>query len=332
MEKINAVITGVGGYVPDYILTNEEISKMVDTTDEWIMGRIGIKERRILHEEGLGTSYMARKAVKQLMQRTKSNPDDIDLVIVATTTADYHFPSTASILCERVKLKNAFAFDMQAVCSGFLYALETGANFIRSGKYKKVIVVGADKMSSVIDYTDRATCPIFGDGAAAFMLEPTREGMGVMDAVLRTDGIGLPHLLMKAGGSVTPPTHETVDRGEQFVYQEGRAVYKHAVTDMVESTEAVMERNGLTMDSIDYLVPHQANLRIIEAIADRVKIAPEKLLINIQKYGNTSAASIPLCISEFEHQLKKGDKMVLTAFGAGFTWGALYLVWGYDAQ
>ena len=228
MEKINAVITGVGGYVPDYILTNEEISKMVDTTDEWIMGRIGIKERRILHEEGLGTSFMARKAVKQLMQRTKSNPDDIDLVIVATTTADYHFPSTASILCERVKLKNAFAFDMQAVCSGFLYALETGANFIRSGKYKKVIVVGADKMSSVIDYTDRATCPIFGDGAAAFMLEPTREDMGVMDAVLRTDGKGLPFLHIKAGGSVCAPSYYTLDNRMHYIYQEGRTVFKYA--------------------------------------------------------------------------------------------------------
>ena len=332
MEKINAVITGVGGYVPDYILTNEEISKMVDTTDEWIMGRIGIKERRILHEEGLGTSFMARKAVKQLMQRTKSNPDDIDLVIVATTTADYHFPSTASILCERVKLKNAFAFDMQAVCSGFLYALETGANFIRSGKYKKVIVVGADKMSSVIDYTDRATCPIFGDGAAAFMLEPTREDMGVMDAVLRTDGKGLPFLHIKAGGSVCAPSYYTLDNRMHYIYQEGRTVFKYAVANMADACEAVMERNHLTKEDINWVIPHQANMRIITAVSQRLGVSPEKVMVNIERYGNTSAGTLPLCVWDFEDKLKKVDKLIFTAFGAGFALGAIYVKCGYDGK
>ena len=296
MEKINAVITGVGGYVPDYILTNEEISKMVDTTDEWIMGRIGIKERRILHEEGLGTSFMARKAVKQLMQRTKSNP------------------------------------DMQAVCSGFLYALETGANFIRSGKYKKVIVVGADKMSSVIDYTDRATCPIFGDGAAAFMLEPTREDMGVMDAVLRTDGKGLPFLHIKAGGSVCAPSYYTLDNRMHYIYQEGRTVFKYAVANMADACEAVMERNHLAKEDIDWVIPHQANMRIITAVSQRLGVSPEKVMVNIERYGNTSAGTLPLCVWDFEDKLKKGDKLIFTAFGAGFAWGAIYVKWGYDGK
>ena len=332
MEKINAVITGVGGYVPDYILTNEEISKMVDTTDEWIMGRIGIKERRILHEEGLGTSFMARKAVKQLMQRTKSNPDDIDLVIVATTTADYHFPSTASILCERVKLKNAFAFDMQAVCSGFLYALETGANFIRSGRYKKIIIVGADKMSSMVNYTDRATCPIFGDGAAAFMIEPTTEDYGIMDSILRTDGKGLPFLHMKAGGSVCPPSYFTIDNHMHYIYQEGRTVFKYAVSNMSDVSAEIAARNGLNKDNIDWVIPHQANLRIIDAVANRLEVPHEKVMINIQRYGNTSAGTLPLCIWDFEDKLKKGDNLIFTAFGAGFTWGAVYVKWGYDGK
>ena len=255
MEKINAVITGVGGYVPDYILTNEEISRMVDTNDEWIMTRIGVKERHILNEEGLGTSYMARKAAKQLMQRTGSNPDDIDLVVVATTTPDYHFPSTASILCDKLGLKHAFAFDLQAACSGFLYLLETGANFIRSGRYKKIILVGGDKMSSMVDYTERATCPIFGDGAAAVMMEPTTEDVGVMDAILRTDGKGLPFLHMKAGGSVCPPSYFTVDNHMHFLYQEGRTVFKYAVSNMSDACVAIAERNNLTKDNIDWIIP-----------------------------------------------------------------------------
>ncbi|EKU91637.1 beta-ketoacyl-ACP synthase III [Bacteroides oleiciplenus] len=332
MEQINAVITGVGGYVPDYILTNDEISKMVDTTDEWIMGRIGIKERRILNEEGRGTSYMARKAAKQLMQRTKSDPEDIDLVIVATTTPDYRLPSTASILCERLGLKRAFAFDMQAVCSGFLYALETGANFIRSGNYKKIIVVGADKMSSIIDYTDRATCPIFGDGAAAFMLEPTTEDYGVMDAVLRTDGKGLPFLHIKAGGSVCAPSYYTMDNHMHYIYQEGRTVFKYAVANMSSACESIIERNHLSKDELAWVIPHQANQRIISAVTQRLEVPSEKVMVNIERYGNTSAATLPLCIWDFENKLKKGDKLIFTAFGAGFAWGAVYVKWGYDSD
>ena len=322
MEKINAIITGVGGYVPDYVLTNDEISKMVDTTDEWIMGRIGIKERRILKDEGLGTSYIARKAAKQLIQRTRTNPDDIDLVIVATTTPDYRFPSTASLLCERLGLKRAFAFDMQAVCSGFLYALETGANFIRSGNYKKIIVVGAEKMSSIINYTDRATCPIFGDGGAAVMLEATTEDLGIMDAVLRTDGKGLPFLHIKAGGSVCTPSY----------YQEGRTVFKYAVANMSDACEAVIERNHLNKNDIDWVIPHQANQRIISAVTQRLGVPSEKVIVNIERYGNTSAGTLPLCLWDFENKLKKGDNIILTAFGAGFAWGAIYVKWGYDGR
>ena len=332
MQKINAVVTGVGGYVPDYILTNDEISKMVDTTDEWIMGRIGIKERHILREEGLGTSYMARKAVKQLMRRTQSHPDDIDLVIVATTTPDYRLPSTASILCDKLELKNAFAFDVQAVCSGFLYALETGANFIRSGIYKKVIIVGADKMSSIVDYTDRATCPIFADGAAAFMLEPTTEELGVIDSVLRTDGKGLPFLHIKAGGSVCAPSYYTLDSHMHYIYQEGRTVFKYAVANMSDACEAIITRNNLNKDDIDWVIPHQANQRIISAFTQRLDVPEEKVMVNIERYGNTSAGTLPLCIWDYENKLKKGDNLIFTAFGAGFVWGAIYVKWGYDGE
>ena len=332
MEKLNAVVTGVGGYVPDYILTNEELSKMVDTNDEWIMTRIGVKERRILNEEGLGTSYMARKAVKQLMQRTGANPDDVDLVIVATSTPDYHFPSVASILCDKLGLKNAFAYDMQAACSGFLFLLETAACFIRSGKYKKIIIVGADKMSSATDYTDRATCPIFGDGAAAFMIEPTTEEYGVLDAYLRTDGKGLPFLHMKAGGSVCPPSYFTVDNRMHYVYQEGRTVFKYAVSNMSAACTTIAERNGLSKENIDWVIPHQANMRIIDAVASRLGVPYNKVMINIERYGNTSAATLPLCVWDFEDKLKKGDNLIFTAFGAGFTWGAVYMKWGYDGK
>lgn len=330
MEKINAVITGVGGYVPDYILTNEEISKMVDTNDEWIMSRIGVRERHILNEEGLGTSYMARKAAKQLLQRTGTDPEEVDLLVVATTTPDYHFPSTASILCDKLGLKNAFAFDLQAACCGFLYLLETAANFIRSGKYKKVIIVGADKMSSMVDYTDRATCPIFGDGAAAFMLEPTFEEVGVLDAILRTDGKGLPFLHMKAGGSVCPSSYFTVDNKMHYIYQEGRTVFKYAVSNMSDVSAAIAEKNKL--ESIDWVIPHQANLRIIDAVAHRMGLPREKVMVNIDRYGNTSAGTLPLCIWDFEDKLKKGDNLIFTAFGAGFTWGAVYVKWGYDGK
>ncbi|MEG1839381.1 MAG: beta-ketoacyl-ACP synthase III [Bacteroidaceae bacterium] len=332
MEKINAVITGVGGYVPDYVLTNEEISKMVDTNDEWIMSRIGVKERRILNEEGLGSSYMARKAAKQLMQKTNSNPDDIDLVIVATSTPDFHFPSTASILCDKLGLKNAYAFDMQAACSGFLFAMESAAAYIGSGRCKKVIIVGADKMSTMVDYTERATCPIFGDGAAAFMVEATTEDYGIMDSALRTDGKGLPFLHMKAGGSVCPPSYFTVDNKMHYIYQEGRTVFKYAVSNMSDITATIAERNHLDKSNIDWIVPHQANLRIIDAVANRLEVPMDKVLINIQHYGNTSAATLPLCIWDFESKLKKGDNMIFTAFGAGFTWGAVYVKWGYDGK
>lgn len=330
MKKINAVITGVGGYVPNYILTNEEISRMVDTTDEWIMTRIGVKERRILNEEGLGTSYLARKAAKQLMKKTNSNPDDIDAIIVATTTPDYHFPSTASILCDKLGLKNAYAFDMQAACCGFLYALETAASMICSGRHKKVIVVGADKMSSMVDYSDRATCPIFGDGAAAVMLEPTTEEYGVLDSILRTDGKGLPFLHMKAGGSVCPPSYFSVDNRMHYIHQEGRTVFKYAVSNMSNVTAEIAERNNLNKENINWIVPHQANLRIIDAVAQRLEVPMENVMINIEKYGNTSAGTLPLCLWDFESKLKKGDNMIFTAFGAGFTWGAVYVKWGYD--
>ena len=331
MEKINAVITGVGGYVPDYVLTNEEISRMVDTNDEWIMTRIGVKERRIL-KEGLGTSYMARKAAKQLMQKTASNPDDIDAVIVATTTPDYHFPSTASILCDKLGLKNAFAFDLQAACCGFLYLMETAASLIASGRHKKIIIVGADKMSSMVNYQDRATCPIFGDGAAACMVEATTEDYGIMDSILRTDGKGLPFLHMKAGGSVCPPSYFTVDHKMHYLYQEGRTVFKYAVSNMSDITATIAEKNGLNKDNIDWVIPHQANLRIIDAVASRLEVPLEKVMINIQRYGNTSGATLPLCLWDYEKQLKKGDNLIFTAFGAGFTYGAVYVKWGYDGS
>lgn len=331
MEKLNAVITGVGGYVPEYVLNNDELSKMMDTTDEWIMTRIGVKERRILREEGLGTSYMARKAAKELMRKTNSNPDEIDLVIVATTTPDYHFPSTASIICDKLGLKNAFAYDLQAACSGFLYAMETAANFIRSGRYKKAIIIGAEKMSAMVDYSDRATAPIFGDGAAAFMLEPTTEEFGVLDSILRTDGKGLPFLHMKAGGSVCPPSYFTIDNSMHYIYQEGKTVFRYAVSNMSDVSAEVAERNQLDKTNIDWVVPHQANLRIIDAVARRLELPDEKMLVNIQHYGNTSAASLPLCIWDNEKKLKKGDNIIFTAFGAGFTWGAIYVKWAYDS-
>ena len=332
MEKINAVITGIGGYVPEYVLNNDELSRMVDTNDEWIMTRIGVKERRILNEEGLGTSYMARKAAKQLLQKTGVNPDEIDCVIVSTSTPDYHFPSVASIVIGKLGLNNAFAYDLQAACSGFLFAMDTASALIESGRYKKIIVIGADKMSSMVDYTDRATCPIFGDGAAAFMVEPTTEEVGIMDAILRTDGKGLPFLHMKAGGSVCTPSYFTIDNHMHYIYQEGRTVFKYAVSNMSDVSAEIAERNGLNKDTIDWVVPHQANLRIIDAVAHRLEVPHEKMMINIEHYGNTSAGTLPLCIWDFEDKLKKGDNIIFTAFGAGFTWGAVYVKWGYDGK
>ena len=330
MGKINAVITGVGGYVPDYILTNEELSRMVDTNDEWIMARVGIKERRILTEEGLGTSYMARKAAKQLIQKTGVDPDSIDALIVATSTADYHYPSTASIVIGKLGLKNAFAFDLWAACCGFIYTLDVASSMIQSGRYKRIIVIGADKMSSVTDYKDRQTCPLFGDGAAAVLLEGTEEeGLGLQDSYLRTDGQGLPFLHMKAGGSVSPPSHFTVDHRMHFTYQEGRTVFRYAVTNMSNDCELIAQRNGLTKENINWVVPHQANMRIIEAVAKRLEVPMEQVIVNIEHYGNTSAATIPLALWENEHQLKKGDNIIMTAFGAGFVHGANFLRWAY---
>lgn len=331
MGRINAVITGVGGYVPDYILTNEELSRMVDTSDEWITTRVGIKERRILTEEGLGTSYLARKAAKQLLQKTGADPDSIDALIVTTTTPDYKFPSTASIVLGKLGLKNAFAFDLEAACCGFLYTLDMAASMVQSGRYKKVIVIGADKMSSVVDYTDRQTCVLFGDGAAAVLVEGTEEeGVGLQNSMLRTDGKGLPFLHLKAGGSVCPTSQFTVDHRLHYLYQEGRTVFRYAVTDMSDDVMEVMKRNNLTANDIDWVVPHEANLRIIEAVAKRAELPLEKVMINIDRYGNTSAATIPLALWDNEDKLRKGDNVIFTAFGAGFVHGATYYKWAYD--
>ena len=331
MGKINAVITGIGGYVPDYVLNNEELSRMVDTSDEWIMTRVGIKERHILTEEGLGTSYMARKAAKQLIKKTGVDPDTIDALIVTTTTPDYKFPSTASIVLGKLGLKNAFAFDLEAACCGFLYTLDMAASMIQSGRYKKIIVIGADKMSSLVDYQDRATCVLFGDGAGAVLVEATEEeGVGVQNSYLRTDGKGLPFLHMKAGGSVCPASHFTVDHRLHYLYQEGRTVFRYAVTDMSDDVATIMERNGLSADDVKWVVPHEANLRIIEAVTKRVGIPMEKVMVNIQRYGNTSAATIPLALWDYEKELKKGDNIVFTAFGAGFVHGASFSKWAYD--
>ena len=331
MGKINAVITGVGGYVPDYILNNEELSRMVDTTDEWITTRVGIKERHILTEEGLGTSYLARKAAKQLIQKTGVDPDTIDALIVTTTTPDYKFPSTASIVLGKLGLKNAFAFDFSAACCGFLYTLDVAASMIQSGRYKKIIVIGADKMSSLVDYTDRATCVLFGDGAGAVLVEATEEeNIGVQNSYLRTDGQGLPFLHMKAGGSVCPPSHFTVDHRLHYLYQEGRTVFRYAVTDMSNDVMKIMEMNNLKADDVNWVIPHEANLRIIEAVTKRAGIPLDKVVVNIERYGNTSAATIPLALWDAESQLKKGDNVIFTAFGAGFVHGASFYKWAYD--
>lgn len=333
MEKINAIITGVGGYVPEYILNNKELSRMVDTSDEWIMTRVGIKERHILTEEGLGTSYMARKAAKQLLQKTGADPDSIDALIVCTTTPDYKFPSTASIVVGKLGLKNAFAFDFEAACCGFLYSLDVAASMIQSGRYKKIIIIGADKMSSLIDYTDRQTCVLFGDGAGAVLVEATtEENVGVQNSFLRTDGKGLPYLHLKAGGSVCPPSHFTVDHRLHYLYQEGRTVFRFAVTAMSNDVLEILKRNNLTTDDIQWVVPHEANIRIIEAVAKRAELPLDKVVINIDRYGNTSAATIPLALWDHEPNLRKGDNLIFTAFGAGFVHGASYYKWAYDGD
>ncbi len=329
MSNIRAVITGVGGYVPEYILNNQELSTMMDTNDEWITSRVGIKERRILKDENVGTSFLAAKAIEDLFSKTGTKPEEIDLIICGTTTPDHIYPSCASMAAERVGIKNALAFDLQAACSGFIVAMETAASFIASGKYKKVLVMGAEKMSSITDYTDRTTAPLFGDGAGVVLLEPTNEDFGVMDSIIRTDGVGYKHLHIKAGGSAIPTTLETVEKGLQYTYQEGTNVYKYAVINMAEVSAEIMDKNQLTNDDIAWLIPHQANLRIIDAVVQRTKVDYEKVVINIERFGNTSAASIPLGIWEWEKKFKKGDNIILTAFGAGFTWGALWLKWGY---
>lgn len=324
---LNARISGIASYAPDDILDNEMLSKMVDTNDEWITTRVGIKERRILKVPGAGSSYLGVKAVERLLESTGTKPEEVDLLICATSNPDYRFPSTGSVIAHQLGMKNAYAYDIQAACAGFLVALEDGSAYVKSGLRKKVVVVAAEKMSSMVNYNDRATCPLFGDAAGAMLLEPTEEKVGVIDGVFHIDGEGRDHLLMPAGGSVLPASHETIDAQQHFVIQDGRNVYKNAVTDMLESSLEVAERNNLTMDDVDWLVPHQANLRIIEAVSSRAGIASEKVLVNIEHYGNTSAASIPLCLDEYKDKLKKGDKIILTAFGAGFTWGAMYIIW-----
>ena len=332
MSRIRAVITGVQGYLPEYILTNEELGSMVDTSDEWIMSRIGIKTRHILNEPNTGASDVAVKAIEKLLEKTNTKPEEVEFILCATVTPDMQFPATANIIADKLNIRNGFGYDLNAGCSGFLYALASASKWIEAGACKKVIVVGAEKMSSIVDYTDRAVCPIFGDGAAAVMLEPTTEDLGVMDCVLRSDGFGRKHLHQKAGGSIKPASHETVDAREHFIYQEGQAVYKYAVTSMYEVSKEICEKNNLTNNDIDWYVPHQANKRIIDSIADKLQLSPEKIMINIERFGNTTAATLPLCLWEWEKKMKKGDNVILSAFGAGFTWGAIYLKWGYDTK
>ena len=330
MTKIQAAITGVNGYVPDYILTNDELATMVETNDEWITSRTGIKERRILKTEGWATSDMAAEAVRGLLLKTDTKPEEVELLICATVTGDMTFPDTANTICHKIGAKNAWAYDLNAACSGFLYALMTASKFIESGMHKKVVVVGADMMSSIIDYQDRATCIIFGDGAGAVLLEPTKEGVGIIDGVLRGDGSGREFLNIKAGGSLMPASHETVDKRLHYAYQNGQPVFKAAVKGMTSTISEVLERNRMTINDIDWLVPHQANKRIIQSVGDGVGIPNERVMMNIHKYGNTTAGTLPLCLWDYENQLKKGDNLMLTAFGGGFTWGAIYVRWAYD--
>jgi 3-oxoacyl-[acyl-carrier-protein] synthase-3 len=332
MSGIKAAITGVGAYLPSYILNNDELSTMVDTSDEWIMQRIGIKERRILKDKSKATSYMGAKAVKDLLEKTGTDPLDVQLLICATITSDMHFPAAANIISEKAGLTNAFSFDINAACSGFVFGLETCRRFIESGAYKKVILVGADKMSAIVDYEDRTTCPLFGDAAAAVLLEPTTGKEGIIDSILAVDGSGEKYLHMYAGGSLHPPTHETIDAKQHYIFQEGQTVFKMAVSKMADVSVEIMERNSLKHDDIRYLVPHQANMRIIEATARRMNLNKEQVMINIQRYGNTTAATIPLCLWDYEKSLKKGDNIILSSFGAGFTWGSIYLKWAYDPK
>ncbi len=330
MTKTRAAIKGIGAYVPDYILNNHELEQMVDTNDEWITSRTGIKERRILKGEGKGMSYMAERAVNQLLEKTNTNPLDIELVICATVTPDMIFPASANIITDKCGMKNAWGFDLEAACSSFIYSLTIASQFIQNGVYKKVIVIGADKMSAIIDYTDRQTCIIFGDGAGAVLLEPDTEGNGIQDFILKSDGSGAQYLYQKAGGSAYPPTEETVAKREHYVHQEGQSVFKFAVTNMADVSYEIMQRNNLVADDIAYLVAHQANKRIIDATANRMGLPPEKVMMNIQKYGNTTNGTLPLLLHEWEDKLHKGDNLIMSAFGGGFTWGAIWLKWAYD--
>ncbi len=331
MTKIHAAITAVNGYVPDYVLTNQELETIVETSDEWITSRTGIKERRILKGEGLGTSDMAVPAVNGLLEKRGISAAEIDLIIFCTTTPDYTFPATANVLADKIGAVNAWGYDLQAACSGFVFGLSTGAQFIESGKHQKVLVVGGDKMSSIINYEDRTTCIIFGDGCGCVLLEPSTEGLGIQDSILRSDGAGGKYLGMKAGGSVKPATHESIDAREHYAHQEGQTVFKFAVTNMADVAAEIMERNSLSADDVAWLVPHQANKRIIDATANRMGVSSEKVMVNIERYGNTTNGTIPLCLWEWENQLKKGDNIVLAAFGGGFTWGSVYLKWAYNS-
>ena len=332
-KKVKAIIKGIEGYVPDYILNNEMLSKMVDTSDEWIMTRIGVRERRILKEDGLGTSYMGEFAVKKLLEKTNTNPDEIDMVLCATVTPDMAFPATANIISDKVGIKNAWGYDMNAGCSGFLFSLETAAAFIESGRSKKMVLICGERMSGITDYTDRNTCPLFGDAAVAMLIEPTEDtSYGLQDSILHVDGVGRQYLYQKAGGSLYPPTEETVKNKEHFIYQDGKIVFKYAVSRMADVSAEIMERNNLEPENITYLIPHQANMRIIEATGNRMGLDREKILINIEKFGNTAGTSIPLVLWDFKNKLKRGDYLIFSAFGAGFTWGAILYRWAYDPE
>lgn len=332
MSTITAAITAVGAYVPDFILSNQVLETMVDTNDEWITTRTGIKERRVLKGDGLGTSFLAIKAAQDLIKKSDLDPKEIDLVIVASTTPDMQVAATAVYVATQIGAVNAFAYDLQAACSGFLFGMSTAAAYIESGRYKKILLIGADKMSSIIDYTDRATCIIFGDGAGAVLFEPNHEGLGLQDEILKSDGIGRDYLKIDAGGSMLPASKETVENGQHFVFQDGKTVFKYAVTGMADVSEKIMKRNNLTKDDVNWLIAHQANKRIIDATASRMELEEEKVLINIEKYGNTTSATLPLLLSDFEHLFKKGDNLIFAAFGGGFTWGSIYLKWAYNKQ
>ena len=332
MSTITAAITAVGGYVPEYVLTNKILATMVDTNDEWITSRTGIKERRILKEQGQGTSFMAIKAAEQLLSKNNINPEDIDMVIMATATPDMPVASTGVYVASQIGAVNAFSYDLSAACSGFLFGMSTAARYIESGRYKKVLLIGADKMSSIVDYTDRTTCIIFGDGAGAVLFEPNLEGLGVQDEILRSDGVGRDSLKIDAGGSILPPSNQTIAEKQHFVHQDGKTVFKFAVSKMADVSEKIMQRNNLTGDDVSWLVPHQANKRIIDATSRRMNLPQDKVMLNIHRYGNTTSATLPLCLFDYENQLKKGDNIVFAAFGGGFTWGSIYVKWAYDPK